>query len=185
MEILKNSLFFIILLASMSCAKNNTKATPKSENNILNYGYFGMDESNNRCVVLKYEVEVGGMIYIVEPNDLTYKKALLKSAVNKCEAYSYFDEKGYGYNINVSNEINIDNYFAFQLSNKIIEKDDTIIFNIDGGNNSTRVCYNMESFYFSVWSGEPLKSTKLFGAPLYLGFNLDEDATPSCSDLEY
>lgn len=53
--------------------------------------------------------------------------------------------------------------------------------NKDGTLESFRDCTSMEGVHLTIWSGEPLKGTRLWHAYFYLGY----DAEPSCLEEDF
>jgi hypothetical protein len=84
--------------------------------------------------------------------------------------------------VNKNDEINfgfgiIDSQGIFSSeSNKLM-----VDFNKDGINDTFRSCTSHEGVHLSIWSGLPLKSSRLWHAYLYLGY----DVEPSCVDEDF
>lgn len=173
--------YFFITTFISACSSH---ISPK---NNFTYGYFGIDNQGQNCVLLNNPVTTQQNLFAVEPNNyFTATKVKIIKKINYCKISTMINFKGFAYSINQPPESHFEYSLAFIKDDRIKLKSNKVAFDInqDGKIDQTRICYEAESLYLSTWSNSPLHSKKLFGAPLYLNLDLDENAEPVCSSQE-
>lgn len=162
--------------------KEEVKKEVKKEEEV-SYGIIGID---NNCFVTDTKLKNNQKIYLIETSvDPMVEGVDVFDVVQTCDTY---DIRVFNYKYSFRSPKKINPQSAFVLlepqSAKQISLTSSFDLNKDSITDEVRICYEHESYIFSLWSGDPIKDRNFVSVEIFTHFDLDPDAEPKCTEVD-
>lgn len=154
-----------------------------SEKFVMNYGVIGI---SNDCFVTDTKLTNSQTLYLIETSlNPTYEEVNTLNEIQSCDT---FDSRNFKYKYSFTSPKTINPQAAFIIfSSELAEQMSTMSsfdLNHDGMADAVKICYEHESYIFSIWSGNSTKDENLISIEIFTHFDLDPDAKPKCNELD-
>jgi hypothetical protein len=130
-------------------------------------------------------LQVGEIITLINPADplKIIETRIRKKLSFNCSRNAEFPPGASFYSFRIGTEPMAPSIAVIRFNGEAMVAKDTLRadLNGDGIPESFRSCTSNEGIHLSVWSGEPLRSLRVWHTYYYLGY----DVTPSCTSQEY
>ena len=175
----------ILVPLFVSCSKSYEAKVSDvvAEKFIMNYGVIGI---SNDCFVTDTKLTNNQTLYLIETSiNPTYEEANTVNEIQSCDTY---DSRNFKYKYSFTSPKTVNPQAAFVIfSSELAEHISTMSsfdLNHDGIADAVKICYEHESYIFSIWLGNSTKNKHLISIEIFTHFELDPDAKPKCNELD-